>query len=170
MSFARRDRRVGVNVRPYERRDAEGLWELKRAFELELGSKDDEKTAKYEGKLTEEYRERYLAWVTDCVERDPGCLLVAERDGNLAGYAFVLPDDFVFIWDAAVLNELYLAPEHRGTDTAAELVSAASAHARTQNPPLDRLVLDVDPANERARAFYQKAGFEPWAEMLARTL
>jgi ribosomal protein S18 acetylase RimI-like enzyme len=161
---------MNVNVRPYNRSDDDDLWTLKQAFELELGTKDDEKAAKYENKLTDEYREQYLSWVADCVESDPGCLLVAERDGGLIGYAFVLPEDFSFIWDAAVLNELYLDPDYRGTDVATTLVTNAFDHARTQSLPLDRILLDVDPANERARAFYEKIGFETWAEMIGYEL
>ena len=162
-----------MNVRPYDQRDADALWDLKRAFERELGAKDDKKATKYENKLTDEYRERYLSWVTDCVERDPGCLVVAANEdaaGELIGYAFVLPEDFAFIWDAAVLNELYLKPDYRGSDVATTLVTDAFDHARTQSLPLDRILLDVDPANERARAFYEKMGFEPWAEMVGYDL
>lgn len=159
-----------MDIRPYDPRDANGLWRLKCAFETELGTKDDEKAQKYERKLTDEYRERYLAWVEDCTERDPGCLVVVEHEEALVGYAFVLPASFVFIWDAAVLNELYLASDHRGTGTADALVTAAIEHAETQDPPLDRMVLDVDPTNGRARAFYERLGFEPWAEMIAREL
>ena len=161
-----------MNVRPYEQSDADALWDLKRAFERELGSKDDEKATKYENKLTDEYRERYLSWVTDCVERDPGCLVVTEdeSDNEIIGYAFVLPEDFAFIWDAAVLNELYLEPDFRGTDVATTLVTDAFDHARTQSLPLNRILLDVDPENERARAFYEKIGFEPWAGMIGRDL
>lgn len=161
---------MNVNVRPYNRSDDDDLWTLKRAFELELGTKDDEKKAKYENKLTDEYRDRYLSWVADCVESDSGCLLVAESDGELVGYAFVLPEDFAFIWDAAVLNELYLDPDYRGTDMATTLVTNAFDHARTQSLPLDRILLDVDPENERARAFYEKIGFETWAEMIGYEL
>jgi ribosomal protein S18 acetylase RimI-like enzyme len=157
-----------MNIRSYDPRDADTLWDLKRAFESELGAKDEEKSAKYENKLTDEYRDRYLSWVTDCVERDPGCLVVAEdeSDREIVGYAFVLPEDFAFIWDAAVLNELYLEPDYRGTDVATTLVTDAFDHARTQSLPLDRILLDVDSENERARAFYERIGFEPWAEMI----
>ncbi len=42
--------------------------------------------------------------------------------------------------------------------------------AREQDTPLERVVLDVDPDNERARAFYDRWGFEPWGEILARSL
>ncbi|MFC6960628.1 N-acetyltransferase family protein [Halocatena marina] len=159
----------GITVRPYEQDDADGLWTLKQSFELELGQKDEEKGERYEAKLTEEYRRGYLSWVADCIERDDGCLIVAEDD-ELIGYAFVLPESLSFIWDAAVLNELYLSSEYRGTDAATMLITAALDHAREQTLPLDRMLLDVDPANERARAFYETFGFEPWAEMIGREL
>ncbi len=49
-------------------------------------------------------------------------------------------------------------------------MDAALALARDQDLPLDRIVLDVDPANERARAFYDRHGFESWGELVARDL
>jgi ribosomal protein S18 acetylase RimI-like enzyme len=74
------------------------------------------------------------------------------------------------IWDAAVLNELFVRPAHRGTGVADDLLEAALDVARGQDLPLDRIVLDVDPSNERARAFYERFGFAPWGEMVAREL
>lgn len=163
-----------TDIRSYTSADADALWTLKREFELGLGTGtgDDEKETTYEAKLTDEYRERYLAWVQRCVDEDDRCVIVAadaDKDG-LAGYAFVLPESLAFVWDAAVLNELYVAPEHRGTGLADELMDAAFTCARAQDLPLDRLVLDVDRANDRARAFYRRHGFEHWGEMVARKL
>jgi ribosomal protein S18 acetylase RimI-like enzyme len=165
-------------IRPYDpSRDAEALWAGKRAFELGLGEAGDtEKEAAYAEKLTETYRERWLAWVRRCTEDDPGCVLVAvtERevtDGPpLAGYAFLLPERLAFVWDAAVLNELWVAPRNRGTGLADELFEGVLAHAREQTLPLDRLLLDVDAENERARAFYERHGFTGWGELVARAL
>lgn len=160
-------------TRPYDPgRDAAALWELKRAFELGLGAGTggDEKQATYEGKLTDAYRERYLAWVNRCVEVDERCVTVAEDGEDLAGYVFVLPDDLSMIWDAAVLNEVYVRESHRGTGVADELMDAALDLARDQDLPLDRLVLDVDRKNERAARFYERHGFEHWGEMVARKL
>ncbi|MFW6000297.1 MAG: GNAT family N-acetyltransferase [Halorubrum sp.] len=169
-----------LELRPYDRDyDVDGLYDLKLAFERGLGANTggDEKAAAYEGKLTEAYRERWLDWVDRCVDDDPRCVTVAaaERaDGTepeaLAGYVFVLPEGMSMIWDAAVLNEIYVAPEHRGTGVADDLMDAALALAADQDLPLDRLVLDVDPANERAKGFYDRHGFEPWGEMIARPL
>lgn len=184
-----------ATIRPYDPdRDPEALWELKQAFERGLGSGtgSDDKRAAYEGKLTTDYGERYLDWVFWCTKHNPRCVLVAEvpddgsaasdaddadaepseeeSDDSLAGYAFVLPQQLAMIWDAAVLNEIFVRPEFRGTDLADDLMAEAVAVAREQDLPLDRLVLDVDRGNERARSFYERHGFERWGELLAREL
>lgn len=159
-------------VRPYHEDDAEDLWTLKRAFELELGTGtgDDGKAASYRDKLDDAYRERYLDWVDRCVSNDKRCVQVAEHDRAAAGYVFVLPERLAHIWDAAVVNEIYVREPHRGTGVADDLLDAALSVAREQDLPLDRLVLDVDPDNERAQAFYERRGFEVWGEMVARNL
>ena len=187
-----------TRLRPYDPdRDPRDLWDLKRAFELGLGSGTggDDKQAVYEGKLTEEYGERYLDWVFWCTKHDPRCVTVAEvetgdenpekaesnteesqgttedsDDPALAGYVFVLPQQLAMIWDAAVLNEIYVRPEYRGTGVADDLMDAAVELAEDQDLPLDRLVLDVDRENDRAQGFYDRHGFEHWGEMVAREL
>ncbi|WP_096395703.1 GNAT family N-acetyltransferase [Halorubrum trapanicum] len=163
-------------IRPYDReRDADDLYELKRAFERGLGANTggDGKAAAYEGKLTDAYRDRWLDWVDRCVADDERCVTVAveETEGSgseVVGYVFVLPERTAMIWDAAVVNEIFVAPEHRGAGVADDLMDAALALAADQDLPLDRMVLDVDPANERAKGFYDRHGFEPWGEMVAR--
>ena len=168
-----------MEIRPYEPGDAEGLWDCKRAFELGLGSGTggDEKQSKYQGKLDREYREEWFEWVERCVDADPRCVTVAvdeatdaEETATVAGYVFVLPESHRFIWDAAVLNELFVAPDHRGTGVADDLMDAAVDFASDQELPLDRLVLDVDRENDRAKAFYERHGFAHWGEMVAREL
>lgn len=160
-----------MDVRPYEPGDRAALWELKRAFELELGAGTggDEKRAAYEAKLTGAYRERYLDWVGRCVADDERCVTVADDDGPV-GYVFVLPERLAMIWDAAVLNEIYVDPERRGTGLADQLLESVLTVAEDQSLPIDRVALDVSPSNERARAFYARHGFEPWGELVAREL
>ncbi|WP_435093150.1 GNAT family N-acetyltransferase [Halorubrum sp. N11] len=172
-----------TDVRPYDpESDADALYRLKTAFERGLGESTggEEKGAAYEAKLTDDYRESWLAWVDRCVADDERCVTVAvdggddldddSADERVVGYVFVLPERLAMIWDAAVINEIYVAPERRGTGLADELMDAAVAVAGDQEPPLDRIVLDVDSANERAKAFYGRHGFEPWGEMIARPL
>lgn len=161
-----------MDLRPYDPvGDRDGLWALKRAFERELGGQgEDGRAAAYEAKLTDAYRARYLDWVDRCVDEAPDCVQVAVGDDGLAGYAFVLPESLAMVWDAAVLNELYVAPARRGTGLADALLEAALEVAREQSLPMDRLALDVAPANERARAFYDRHGFAPWGELVVREL
>jgi ribosomal protein S18 acetylase RimI-like enzyme len=174
-----------AEIRPYDpQTDADALFDRKTAFERGLGESTggDEKAATYEGKLTDAYRERWLAWVDRCVADDERCVTVAVTEGgdgrddsahddpDLVGYVFVLPERLAMVWDAAVINEIYVAPEHRGTGVADDLLDAAVALARDQNLPLDRIALDVDPKNERAKAFYDRHGFGPWGEMVARSV
>ena len=169
-----------ISIRLYDAdADASALWVLKRDFELSLGSGTggNDKAAAYEAKLTERYRTRWLAWVRRCVDEELGCVVVADTGstseseaGSLVGYAFLLPESLAFVWDAAVLNEIYVVPDGRGTGVADALLDAVVSHAREQDLPLDRLVLDVDPENERAQAFYHRHGFEAWGEMVAREL
>lgn len=162
-----------MDYRPYDpATDRDDLWKLKTAFErgLGTGTGSEDKEARYEAKLTDGYRERYLDWVERCVADDSRCVTLADDDDGPVGYVFVLPEDMAMIWDAAVVNELYVAPDHRGSGVADDLIDAACELARDQELPLDRLVLDVDPENARARAFYDRHGFEPWGEMIAREL
>jgi ribosomal protein S18 acetylase RimI-like enzyme len=161
-------------VRAYDPdRDASALWELKRRFERELGAGGGpEKSATYDAKLDTDYRERYLAWVERCVA-DEDCVFVADAAGDetgLDGYVFVLPELLAMVWDAAVVNEAYVDPGRRGSGLADALLEAGLEHAREQSLPLDRVVLDVDRENSRARAFYARHGFEHWGEMVAREL
>ena len=162
-----------MELRPYDpAADRDGLWALKAAFERGLADATggEAKQAAYEAKLTDAYRARYLDWVDRCVAETADCVTVADAGSGLVGYGFVLPDSLAMVWDAAVLNELYVRPARRGTGLADDLLEAALDAARGQDLPLDRLVLDVDPGNERARAFYDRHGFDPWGELVAREL
>ena len=168
-----------MDIRPYRPADADGLWQRKRDFELGLGADTggDEKAGKYEAKLDADYREQWLTWVENCVAEEERCVTVAVDEtaeagtaDAIVGYAFVLPESHRFIWDAAVLNELFVSPADRGTGVADDLMEAVIDLARDQDLPLDRLVLDVDRENDRAKAFYDRYDFEHWGEMVAREL
>lgn len=171
-----------VTIRPYDSDDGgdrDALWTLKTAFETGLGTGtgSDEKAEKYAAKLDATYRERWLDWVDRCVDDEERCVLLADAgdqgsdsETGVVGYLFLLPERLAFIWDAAVVNELYVVPEWRGEGVADGLMDSAVAVAREQDLPLDRLLLDVDPDNERAYSFYERHGFEPWGEIVAREL
>lgn len=162
-----------MDLRAYHpAQDADGLWQLKEAFERELGSEsgDDATAERYDQKITAGYRDRYLEWVERCVEETPECLAVAESSQGLVGYVFILPESFAMIWDAAVLNEIFVIPKYRGNRVADELIERGLEVARNQELPMNRCILDVDPTNPRARRFYERHGFEPWGELVAKPL
>lgn len=170
-SLAMTESTVGERVRPYDPgTDRSSLWALKESFERELGAGGgSEKRAKYDAKLDADYRDRYLSWVDRCVDKED-CVVVAVAGDELVGYVFVLPATLSMIWDAAVVNELFVRPAFRGTGVADALFEAGLDHAREQELPLDRVVFDVADENDRARAFYARHGFDHWAGMVAREL
>ncbi|MFP8891673.1 GNAT family N-acetyltransferase [Natrialbaceae archaeon A-CW2] len=177
---------MDTRIRPYDPdTDRDALWALKTGFErgLGTGTGGHEKAKLYDAKLNDEYREGYLEWVERCLTEEPGAVTVAERntvDGEdlpttgqgtqLVGYVFVLPESLAYIWDSAVLNEIYVTPNYRGTGVSDGLMSAAIEVAEGQDLPLERLVLDVDRENDRAQAFYERHGFDHWGEMVSRSL
>lgn len=63
----------------------------------------------------------------------------------------------------AELVALYVAPEHRGGDLAAQLAAAGRQWAADNG--FDRVQLYVTTGNERARAFYARQGFCPVQEI-----
>ena len=81
-----------------------------------------------------------------------------------------MPERLSFVWDAAVVHELYVVPEERGEGVADALFERAIEVAEGQALPLDRRLLDGDRDNERARRFYERYGFEPWGDIVARKL
>ncbi|ELZ37397.1 GCN5-related N-acetyltransferase [Halorubrum saccharovorum DSM 1137] len=68
--------------------------------------------------------------------------------------------------DRLVVGDIYVDEPYRGTGLASRLIERAAADAREQD--CGELRLDVDVDNERARAFYEKQGFEPYREQLTR--
>ena len=87
-------------------------------------------------------------------ERPPETTAVAELGGELVGFASTgrSRDDDLADW--LELNTIYLLPTAWGTGIAGRLLAAALAEDR-------RYFLWVFRDNQRAQAFYRKAGFVP---------
>jgi len=86
---------------------------------------------------------------------------VAERDGQLVGYAKLGPPHLPFEprGEAAELRQLYVIEEMKGQGVAHALMSWVIERARARHA--DNLYLSVFTDNHRARRFYEKYGFEP---------
>jgi len=63
------------------------------------------------------------------------------------------------------VGNLYVAPDYRGSGLADRLLERAAAYAREEGCPA--LSLAVEAANDRARAFYDRVGFEPVRQRMA---
>jgi GNAT superfamily N-acetyltransferase len=92
--------------------------------------------------------------------RMPRCeLLVAERDGVRLGFAFVEPHvDYFTQAEHGHLGMIAVTEAAEGTGAGAALLAAAEQWARERG--YARLTLNVFAGNGRARAFYEKHGFD----------
>ena len=89
-----------------------------------------------------------------------GGLWFIQANGQLIGY-FVLTLGFSleFAGRFALLDEFYVAPAHRGRGAGAQALDYIQAAAASLG--CDAIRLEVDRANPRVRAFYQRSGFQP---------
>ena len=85
-------------------------------------------------------------------------IIVAEQDGEVAGFTQLYPSfTSVGMAPILILNDLFVASEHRGSGAAQALLSAATEHAR--NVGAVRLALSTQKDNATARRLYEKAGW-----------
>lgn len=103
--------------------------------------------------------EGYRHWVA--VEDSTGGPL-ADDDGALVGFVATDVDEPSPVFDRPdrlVISDIYVRESARGTGLADRLMARARERAREVG--CEQLRLDVDVANERALAFYERCGFEP---------
>ena len=74
---------------------------------------------------------------------------VATVDGEIAGFAMVVDDE---------VEQVYVSARHRGSGVAAILMNEAERQVRTNGYQMAWLAVVV--GNARARAFYEKAGWQ----------
>lgn len=114
----------------------------------------------------EHRRGQYAAWLSG--ERH--VLLVAERDGELIGYAMVSVDEGPATWDVGQptveIETLSVLESERGrgvgralTEAAAEVASEAGARA---------VSVGVAHTNSDAIRFYEREGFRPFYVLMLR--
>jgi GNAT superfamily N-acetyltransferase len=91
-------------------------------------------------------------------ERDSHVLTVAERDGRLAGFSYVGPDEDGEA-DAGELYAIHLDPDQQGTGVGRALMIDALATLRRRG--FRRGLLWVLADNAHARRFYERGGWTP---------
>ena len=121
------------------------------------------------------YRERFeaegnRAWVVvESDGLDPATASPTHPDIELTGHVLTSVDECSPVFDRPdrlVVGDLYVREPYRGSGLADRLIERAAADARDHGCAEMRLDVAVD--NDRARAFYEKLGFEPYREQLTR--
>ena len=98
---------------------------------------------------------------------DPAPVGVPDSDRDFAAFVSTSVDKCPAVFDRLdrlVVGDIYVTEPYRGSGLADRLMERAAADARDQD--CGELRLDVDVDNDRARAFYEKQGFEPYREQL----
>ncbi|AEH38549.1 GNAT family N-acetyltransferase [Halopiger xanaduensis] len=110
--------------------------------------------------------EDYRLWVAvDEIDRDAAASddVGLARDGTLAGFVGTEIDAAPSVFDRPdrlVIGDIFVREPYRGTGLARDLIDRAAARARDGG--CAELALEVGADNERALAFYEKVGFEPF--------
>lgn len=106
------------------------------------------------------------------LRREPirGRAVVLELDGQLAGYALLMA-----FWSTELggevceIDELFVAPEHRGQGHGRSLVTLVAA-ADLWPTPIVAISLIVTPGNTRARQLYERLGFAAVGTSMVRRI
>jgi len=107
----------------------------------------------------------YLAAIRDKSAARSGALLVASRDGEVAGFVCFWheQDDDMLLQDEArrygYVSDLFVAPGQRRKGVARALLAAAERHFAALG--VTRLRINAIAANAAARALYEAHGFAP---------
>ncbi|MFL6726860.1 MAG: GNAT family N-acetyltransferase [Sphingomicrobium sp.] len=104
--------------------------------------------------------ERYGSFLISQSERPEMLVLVAERDGEVVGYAFggMEGNDYMALrGPAGALYDLVVSPEHRRQRIGTQLLDAALAALAGLGAP--RVVLFTAEKNDGAQRMFEQAGF-----------
>jgi ribosomal protein S18 acetylase RimI-like enzyme len=108
-------------------------------------------------KSTPDHYGRFLASQLD----DPDVLvLVAERAGDVIGYAFAAIEGYDYLslrGPAGLLHDLIVDPEHRGHGVGRLLLTAVFSYLNSRGVP--RVVLSTAQRNESAQRLFERMGF-----------
>lgn len=105
----------------------------------------------------------YIADLLDQCAKDQGTILIAERDGTVAGYAVVYVglsiagDRDLIDCRYARIGDLCVAENHRGLGIGQALIAECEARARASGVRF--LAIRHDPQNLRPAELYERLGF-----------
>ncbi|WP_435128647.1 GNAT family N-acetyltransferase [Halobaculum sp. D14] len=150
---------------PAIRRFIEALWlpykrELEATVdEFALDSDADVVAEELDHRPDRHDSDQFEAWVA--VDDAPDRADPADSQADPVGFITTDVDEAPTVFDRPdrlLICDIYVDESRRGTGLADELVEQATARARERG--CAELTLDVDVDNDRARAFYERLGFE----------
>jgi ribosomal protein S18 acetylase RimI-like enzyme len=156
---------AGVRIRAAVPADVEALLSLMQALYLEDGTKPLE-TAAARRALEELLATPQLGrvWVAADGEQ-AGVGSGADASGPVAYVALTFGFSLEWHGRDAFIDELYVAPRWRGQGVGRALLDLAEREARAMG--VRAIHLEVEPGNARARAVYERAGYEDNERRLA---
>lgn len=148
------------------RRWAEDLWlpfnreleEIVDTFELNEDVDLVEEETSFRLELLEEEDRRVWVAVEDQAETDTR---FADIEAEFQGFVTTALDECPSVFDRPdrqVVGDLYVRKAYRGGGLAGQLVERVAKEAEERGA--SELYLEVDVANDRAKAFYDKLGFD----------
>ncbi|HYE58833.1 MAG TPA: GNAT family N-acetyltransferase [Rhodothermales bacterium] len=111
---------------------------------------------------TDETERAYGSWLGGRIGAPDAVILVAERDGEVVGYAYggIEGTDYLTLrGPAGVLYDLMVDPDHRGEGVGRALLKAALSALEARGTP--RAVLVTAHRNVSAQRLFVRAGFRP---------
>jgi ribosomal protein S18 acetylase RimI-like enzyme len=115
--------------------------------------------------------ERYGEFLVSRLELPDNVVLVAERDGAIAGYVFGAKEGFDYMslrGPAGVIYDLLVDPDHRRQGVGAALMSAMLDALKVLGVP--RALLFTADKNHVARRMFKRTGFRPTMIEMTREL
>ena len=145
-----------IQIRQAERKDLEELGRL-GAMLMRTHYALDHQRFLTPGAGAEQGYASFLGKVIDSVD---GCVIVAERDGVVVGYAYVALEPLS--WKelrapAGFIHDVAVTEDARRSGVATELIEAAVAWLRDRGAP--RVILWSASSNEGSRRLFHKLGF-----------
>jgi len=152
-----------ITIRPYRGGDLEAL--VERLRELQEHECRLQPRLKPPSEMGAWYFEDFFKEA----ETEDGCLFVAERDGDIVGYASVLAkvvseDTDEVAYEYAYISDVAVMPELRGQGLGRRLLDTCRDYARDAGATLLRIT--VLGRNEGAERLYRDFGFGPYTIML----
>jgi ribosomal protein S18 acetylase RimI-like enzyme len=146
----------GAVIRPARRQDLPALGRLGALLVQEHHEFDPRRFIP----ATERTASGYAAWLGSQLEEPGVIVLVAERNGQVLGYAYggvEGPDYMSLRGPAGVLYDIIVDPDHRRGGLGRMLLDSVIEALEAQGPP--RVVLSTAAQNLPAQRLFERAGF-----------